>query len=429
MKILAINQDWFAEELRGLGHEFRSVGISKHLDVVLERPLIELTTILEDRLNGYEPDRIVVFDNSAPVYVDGIDRAPYPTFFYSVDVHHHLQLHLSLARVFDATVVAMKDYLPHFANAGLEAEWLPLWAPWVIEPHEHKEYGAIFVGTLDKKLNPDRVAFFEELSSLVDITYLTGDYREYFPKADLVVNQTVKGDLNFRVFESMMCGAALLTEVSSNGLTDLFTPGEHLLTYEKGNAKEAAERIHAALADREALRAMAKRGRTEILAHHSALQRAKQLEQRLLKLEASTPRPNFPWMMNMSSLSIRLEKICTESSRDALIRTLAAAERGLQAQEVLREEEAIHLARACMTFQKALRHPSQELEIMRRVAETQHSPLFQVIYIRSLLNAGEVEHAHAQCARFFPEKSVGEIYQSSEQVVAGLFEIGEAEGV
>src|SRR5690606_12209245 len=179
-------------------------------------------------------------DNSAPIIVDGLEEVEVPTLFYSIDTHHHYDFHRYLAHVFDYTLVAQKDYIPEFERVGGVVEWMPLWAPKHFEPAREKRFGAGFVGTLDEKLNPDRVRVFGELGELVSVLYKQGHYFEIFPYSELVINQTVKGDMNFRIFESMMCGACLLTEEGGNGLTDLFTPGEHLLTYRRNDAADAA---------------------------------------------------------------------------------------------------------------------------------------------------------------------------------------------
>src|SRR2546427_608945 len=52
-----------------------------------------------------------------------------------------------------------------------------------------------------------------------------------FASSKIVLNESILGDLNFRVFEAMACGALLLTERIENGLVDLFAPGEELAVY------------------------------------------------------------------------------------------------------------------------------------------------------------------------------------------------------
>jgi hypothetical protein len=222
MNILILNQHWFAEDLRAAGHHVLTVGMPAHLDVPLQMPLIHVDRIIEEHMKGHAPDVIIVLDNSAPVMVQGLDETVIPTLFYSVDTHHHADIHKYLCNVFDVTLVAQRDYLPVFHEAGHHPEWFPLWASRPIVPSTEKEMDAVFVGTLNAKLNPERVKFFNALKVKAPVHFQAGNFWEIFPKAEIVINQTVKGDLNFRVFEAMMSGSALLTEHAGNGLFDLF---------------------------------------------------------------------------------------------------------------------------------------------------------------------------------------------------------------
>ena len=75
----------------------------------------------------------------------------------------------------------------------------------------------------------------------------------------------------------MACGAAVLTEETANGLTELFTPGTDVLTYPRGDAVKAAATAKAALADPAALAALAAAGKRQVLASHTLVQRARRI--------------------------------------------------------------------------------------------------------------------------------------------------------
>jgi hypothetical protein len=243
VKILVFNQDWFVEELRSMGHEVRTCGYAEHLTVKVPQRINCVEDILKN-LGNFSPDVLVFLDDSMPALLyEGLNTCSIPKVFYSVDTHHHNQVHALIAPLFDHILVAQKDYIPTFAESGTPTTWFPLWASRYVEASSEKKFGATFVGNLDAKLNPRRVAFFETLQKKIPIHIAHGNYWEIFPHADIVVNQTVKGDLNFRVFEAMMCGPALLTERTPNGLFDLFEDGKHLVTYEPDNVDEAAEKV------------------------------------------------------------------------------------------------------------------------------------------------------------------------------------------
>jgi hypothetical protein len=143
MQILLINQNWFATELRDFGHHVVSTGFAKHLDYVLQSPIIDINHLLALLPAGFSPDRIVWFDNSAPVTVLGLEDCPIPTLMYSVDTHHHHVLHSYVASSFDHVFVAQKDYISSFSVRNTPCSWLPLWASELIEPSEQKQYGSV----------------------------------------------------------------------------------------------------------------------------------------------------------------------------------------------------------------------------------------------------------------------------------------------
>jgi glycosyltransferase involved in cell wall biosynthesis len=128
------------------------------------------------------------------------------------------------------------------------------------------------------------MAFLRDLRALVPgLHAVCGDYRRLFPKGRVALNHCEAGDLNFRVFEALGCGACLLTPRIGHGLLDLFQDGVHLVTYAPDDVRDAARHIQALLADplrRSLLRAA---GLAVIDAGHRARHRAEELS-RLLRV-------------------------------------------------------------------------------------------------------------------------------------------------
>jgi len=272
MKILLINQDWFKEELRVAGHEVVSCGADQHFDIRVAVSFIHWNEVIS--LCPWTPDAVAIFDNSIPLFIAHLDTVEVPIIFYSVDVHHHINWQKSFRRFFDHLFVAQKDFLPSFEEGSAPVQWLPLWAHRVTDPVTPKIYEAVFVGTLNPSLNPDRVAFFDELKSIAPVSCVMGEYWHIYPPSKVIINQTVKGDLNFRVFEALASGVALVTERTTNGLLDLFTDGIHLLCYEKGDPKDAAAKIQKLLTDDDLRNRIASAGKQAIKDSHLSSHRA-----------------------------------------------------------------------------------------------------------------------------------------------------------
>lgn len=400
MKILLLNQDWFAPEWRAQGHTVVSAGIATHLDYRLPYPLISWESVCAMVPGGFSPELIMVHDNSSPLLVSGLERAPMPTVFYSVDTHHHASYHKLLAGAFDLNFIAQRDYGVAYSEIGEPWEWLPLWASRFVESSDEKRMGAVFVGTLDKRLNPDRVSFFENLQRKREITIERGEYWNIFPHAEIVINQTVKGDLNFRVFEAMMCGACLLTERGGNGLEDLFTPDQHLAVYSRNDVDEAAAKINELLSDIARTREIAQAGRERVIAGHLASHRADLVMQQVLKLGMNKRvrnRANFGMASNTAVLSLTLEKVDPGLAREALRMTLGLMEKGADAGESATTDIMCHAMLSALRFDRAVpgNNGMNLIEKLRAQYRDQH--VLTLGLVRHRLNSANESGAQELC--------------------------------
>jgi hypothetical protein len=353
MNILVFNQDWFVEEWRAHGHWVITVGNSPHLNINLGMYFVDIESILRMLPEGFTPDWIVFHDNSCPLSIIGLEHCTIPMALYSVDTHHHCLLHSYLADAFDVVFVAQSDYITFFQGGRAHVEWLPLWASRDIEPSNEKKHGTIFVGTMNRNLNPERVHFFEELEKITDIELIQGDYAHYFPYSRIVVNQTVKGDLNFRVFESMRCGPLLLTEASGNGLLKLFTAGEDLIVYRKGDVNEVAGILDQLKHQPEVVERMAQTGHRKVLEHHRAVHRAATVLRTFQEVEI--PRSNRQvagLMMNYTVWAASAGPQGGVLSASGFANALKLITTILDRRQALNEESAFFAVVACLGFDK-----------------------------------------------------------------------------
>lgn len=235
------------------------------------------------------PDLVVVADISRPPFVLGIEKLPCPTVYYAVDTHIHSWLPL-YAQAFDACLVSLKDHVSLF-HSRLPANRV-LWSPPYADSRVQtvatveRDLDVVFIGSFNQETTPVRVAFFQELREFFpNMVAQFGDYYKYFPRARVVVNICEWGDLNFRVFETLGLGAALLTPEIANGQSDVFVDGVHLLTYPfslSGTPAEiahravpgAVERIRQLLDNEQERQAIARAGNAEVLGRHLDVHRA-----------------------------------------------------------------------------------------------------------------------------------------------------------
>ncbi|HKI80075.1 MAG TPA: glycosyltransferase, partial [Pseudodesulfovibrio sp.] len=276
MRILNLDGHYFVTPFREMGHEVLWIGSAPDCDVRLETviSLADLMGVLGER--AFTPDLVVWSDICRPPSVIGIEALPAVTVGFSIDQYCN-PWHMAYAAAFDLMLVAQKDYLPLFEQEqlGNELEWFPLFC----NPARDTDHGlerdvpVSFVGTVEGSINKGRKLFLSDFKKRHPLFVTQGNYAPIFNRSRIVLNQSAAGELNFRVFEAMACGAALLTEDVNNGLEDLFTDGESVLLYPRGNAVRAAEKASRALADGSA-ETVASRGRRDVMAHHSSTIRA-----------------------------------------------------------------------------------------------------------------------------------------------------------
>jgi len=226
---------------------------------------------------GCAPDAVVYADRSMPPPLLGVERFPCLTAFYCIDSHIHGWYPL-YAGSFDLCAVSLRDHVERFAAELPPGRviWLPPCAEDRYQPHAaEKEFDLLFAGTVDPETTPQRHDFLKRLSALFPgLAVRQGDFNQLLPRARVVLNIAERGDLNFRVFEALACGACLLTPRIANGQAELFNDGGHFVLYEPDDAADAAAKARALLADDSRRKALALAGFTLVNDAHRPAHRA-----------------------------------------------------------------------------------------------------------------------------------------------------------
>jgi predicted O-methyltransferase YrrM/SAM-dependent methyltransferase len=158
-----------------------------------------------------------------------------PKAFWAIDTHQFLSQQLAKAKHFDLVYSAQKAAVPAF---GDRARWLPAGA----SLHEtdflrDRTIDVGFIGSLSashtKRARIMRVLKQHFPQFEIHQHVFLEDKAELASRMKIVVNVSLNNDVNFRVFETMACGAMLITDkIVDNGLEDLFEDGKHLVTFE-----------------------------------------------------------------------------------------------------------------------------------------------------------------------------------------------------
>jgi tetratricopeptide (TPR) repeat protein len=274
MRILHLGNLQVVPALRALGHDVR---VASELSPLLVQPGRAVDVRVLHREIAPDAEAFFMVDTlGRQTLAYGVEDLPIPRLYWAIDVHVNFFWQRHYARLFDLVLTAQKDYVAGFEADGVPARWLP----WGIDPRLFHDRGldrtidVAFVGIVDAN-RPKRAAALAELRRRFDVLTLGDDPTRRLPESEMarvfgsakiVFNESVLGDVNFRTFEAMACGALLLTERTGNGLRDLFTPGTHLAAYGPDDLLEQAEWFLARDAEREHV---ARAGAETVAARHT----------------------------------------------------------------------------------------------------------------------------------------------------------------
>lgn len=273
--IVWVGNPFFAEKLRrpGVRLEYLDLPSGEYIG----------WDAIKSRVNA--PDLVVVADKSLPPFVLGVENFPCLTAFYAVDSHIHSWFP-NYAQAFDICLLSLRDHRESFLGQRLAPDqviWTPPFSiPDPVSPDEaaarEKLWDLLFVGKADPAVNPGRVAWLDEFRRLEPrLEVRSGNYRELYPQARLILNHSVHGDLNFRIFEALACGLPLMTPRIGQGLEELFTDGEDLFLFDQDDIPAAAALAAELLARPERLLAAARNGYAKVSQKHLAVHRADSL--------------------------------------------------------------------------------------------------------------------------------------------------------
>ena len=280
--VLLFGHQYLAAAFRARGWMVTTVAYRASADIVVERFPIDAFQVLR-QANRRKPVDLALFcDESQLPPWSRVGELPVPTVWYAVDTHIHGVWHQEWQALYDVVLVAQKSKLPTYEARRTHGpvRWCPLFGDHqrLRPPARQRSSEVVFVGNLNAAVNPDRVAFFQALQRLTTVSVRQGDYAELYGECSIGLNQSLDGELNFRNFEVLASGSALLTEVDLDGMADCLHEGRHFLAYERGNAEDCARVIETMLAEPARVEALRFRGYEEVLSNHLDIHRVDQIE-------------------------------------------------------------------------------------------------------------------------------------------------------
>lgn len=228
---------------------------------------------------------------------------PHPNAYWAFDTHIDEQgyrYRLNRAKQFDQVFLCHKGQIENFIRDGIDPARIH-YLPVAAEPDAYRPYPVMkkwdwsFIGHLNSENRIDLIDRFVKEFDLGDgkgylgwrFPHLRGhnsldDAARKYSMSRLVVNDSIKNDLNMRTFEVMATGTPLLTEENAP-LLELFQPGVHLLTF--ATIDEAVQKARYLLANPLIAREMGQKGLAEILEKHTYRHRTLDILKKCLSWE------------------------------------------------------------------------------------------------------------------------------------------------
>lgn len=214
---------------------------------------------------------------------------PKPNIYVTSDTHLGYNHRLSMARQFDWVFCNQMRAVEEFVRDGIPQDRC-IWLPHAAEPLAYpkktiiKKYDVSFIGNVG---DWNRVDFldrmFREFPNFFYGKRLFEEAAEIFSQSKIVLNISIKDDVNMRVFESLATGSLLLTNELPT-LPYLFKDGVHLVTYK--TLDEAVEKAKYYIEHEVEREAIAEAGYREVMLRHTYEHRLKTVMEIVSKKES-----------------------------------------------------------------------------------------------------------------------------------------------
>lgn len=252
MNILLLNDGYFLQSLRRLGHRVFFASIAPEADLRPNGAPVAVQDVL--KACPFAPDFILCSDSiNLRMAFAGLDGIEIPLVFFGVDAPMNVFWQSDFSLACDLAFLDQKQSVDalHAAHTQDKARihWLPLGADQRLYrklPVE-KCYDVVFIGSLQPRLRPKRDWILEQIRKDFNLVVFDGQNRrsltpaqvvKIYSQARIVVNENLFPGLNLRLFEVMSCGACLLTEEGDGSWQPFFQDGEHLVTFNSANLTE-----------------------------------------------------------------------------------------------------------------------------------------------------------------------------------------------
>lgn len=263
------------------GHDAVTFGTGDGVDLPT-RPLEPLGSILARLPADWHPDLLLLWRPEYGAVPSGLEAAPFPVVMLTSDWYLEFHDCVETARFVNAVVTGSRG-LRAFRAAGFDHVLrLPMlgYEPGVDGAFaaEHRDIDVFYAGSTNWAAHPRRervLAALLDLPPRYKLVYRTrlsrAEYNQHLGRSRIVINLTVVGEINMRVYEACAAGSCLFLERDNLDVPALLPDGEAAVYYDEQNLLEKVvwhlehedERARIAARGQQALQAVTYRANME----------------------------------------------------------------------------------------------------------------------------------------------------------------------
>lgn len=268
----------------------------------------DLPRLLEE--HRFEPDVVIQQETLGPrVLLKGLEMVSGLKVFWSIDTHLNAFWQMEYVRLFDLACSTQRnwsDYLQKQTNVPVF--WLPWFGrrlPW--KGWNQRRRAVCFVGRVTEH-RPSRKRFVDflrrefQMELVQDVSFQ--QMLEVYREARLAPNESIFGEINFRLFEAASCGCLVLNPSGIPGLEETFLPDREIGVF--SHALELKSKINHYSRNHYLAEQMAKAAWARVQEDHLAIHRAEKLLQAATQSSSRSSTlpesPALPWALTLYRL-------------------------------------------------------------------------------------------------------------------------------
>lgn len=262
---------------------------------------LDLPALLHER--DFAPELVFQQENlSRRIFLEGLDQLDCPRIFWALDPHLNAYWHCCYARLFDLTLCTQGRWAEAVGRHGAATGHLPWYGSerdW--RPFAERSMHLAFAGRVTPQ-RPSRGWMIDLLHERYGekLTIRDGmdfeEMMEFYADARLAPNESILGEVNFRLFEAASCGCLPVTQNLGPEQDALFEPGSEVAVYSE--AMEMRAVIDHLLRDGRGCQSMARAAWERIRRDHLPVNRARTILDRAADTTASAAdTENEKWLI------------------------------------------------------------------------------------------------------------------------------------